>query len=75
MTRAAPGFVEGWHNADHRRYAITINGRAELEIGGGQKILAEPGRIVIAEDLTGKGHPFRVLGDSDWVAMFVEFAE
>jgi hypothetical protein len=27
---------------------------------------------VLAEDLTGKGHTFRVLGESDWVALFVD---
>jgi hypothetical protein len=27
---------------------------------------------VLAEDLSGKGHTFRVLGHGDWVAMFVD---
>jgi hypothetical protein len=75
VVRLAPGFFEGWHNADKRRYVIPISGRAEIEVAGGQKILAEPGRISLAEDLTGKGHNFRVVGGDDWVALFVEFAQ
>jgi hypothetical protein len=37
--------------------------------------LVEPGSILIAEDLTGKGHTFRVVGDKDWAAVFIELAE
>jgi hypothetical protein len=75
VVRAAPGFFEDWHNADVRRYVVTISGRAELEIAGGEKISVEPGRMCLAEDLTGKGHTFRVLGSNDWVALFVDFAQ
>jgi hypothetical protein len=75
IVRSAPGVVEGWHNADARRYVIPISGRAEVEVAGGQKFEVGPGRIYIAEDLTGKGHTFRVVGDQDWVALFVDFAQ
>jgi hypothetical protein len=51
---------------------ITISGRSEIEVAGGQKLIARPGQVVLAEDLTGKGHTFRVLGESDWVALFVD---
>jgi hypothetical protein len=75
VVRLAPGFFEGWHNADKRRYVIPISGRAEIEVANGQKISLEPGRIGLAEDLTGKGHTFRVVGGDDWVALFVEMAQ
>ena len=73
LVRLAPGFFESWHNADKRRSVVTISGRAEIEVAGGQKFLAEPGKIGLAEDLSGKGHTFRVVGSEDWVAVFVEF--
>jgi hypothetical protein len=75
VVRAAPGTFESWHNADARRYVITISGRAEIGIAGGQKVFAEPGKICMAEDLTGQGHTFRVLGPDEWVALFVDFAQ
>ncbi|MFZ0419961.1 MAG: hypothetical protein WAM04_17810 [Candidatus Sulfotelmatobacter sp.] len=75
VVRAAPGFFSNWHNADKRRYVITISGRAEIEVAGGQKTFAQPGRILQAEDLTGKGHTFRVVSTDDWVALFVDFAQ
>jgi quercetin dioxygenase-like cupin family protein len=72
LVRCAPGFFSDWHNADVRRYVITISGRAEIEITGGQKFIAQPGDVAFAEDLTGKGHIFRVIGNTEWVAMFVD---
>lgn len=72
IVRAAPGYFYDWHNADARRYVITVSGRAEIEVAGGKKLLLQPGEIVLAEDLTGKGHTFRVLGDQEWIAMFVD---
>ena len=75
IVRLAPSFFEDWHNADVRRYVLPISGRAEIEVAGGQKFSAEPGRIYIAEDLTGKGHTFRVVGTDDFVALFVDFAQ
>jgi quercetin dioxygenase-like cupin family protein len=75
IVRCAPGFFSDWHNADVRRYVITISGRAEIEVAGGEKFIAEPGQVVLAEDLTGKGHTFRVVGDTDWIAMFVDMGK
>lgn len=34
-----------------------------------------PGQLYLAEDLTGKGHAFRVVGNQEWVALFVNFAQ
>jgi hypothetical protein len=75
VVRLAPGFFQDWHNADKRRYVIPISGRAEIEASGGQKVSIEPGRLVLAEDLTGKGHTFRVVGTDDWVALFTDLAQ
>jgi hypothetical protein len=58
-----------------RRYLIPISGKAEVEVAYGEKFSVVPGGIYIAEDLTGKGHKFRVVGDEDWVAPFVTFAQ
>jgi hypothetical protein len=75
IVRLQPGSFESWHNAGSRRYVVSVSGRAELELSGGGKAQIEPGQIWIAEDLTGKGHTFRVVGDQPWVAMFVDFAQ
>ena len=75
FVRLAPGFVQDWHTASARRYVITLSGSGEVELSGGQKIQLNPGRILLAEDMTGKGHITRTLGKADWIALFVEFAD
>jgi quercetin dioxygenase-like cupin family protein len=71
FVRAAPGYFEDWHNPERRQYLITISGRGEIEVAGGQKIPLVPGRIVLVEDTTGKGHRTRTLGNEDRVSINV----
>lgn len=68
-----PGSFTDWHAATARRYVVTLSGRAEIEVAGGQKIPLEPGHTLQIEDVTGKGHTLRILGDADWIALFVQF--
>jgi len=72
IVRALPGHTEPWHNADHRRYIVALSGVAEVEIGNGEKVTIQPSRLYLAEDLTGKGHTFRVVGKDAWIALFVD---
>jgi hypothetical protein len=72
IVRANPDFFETWHRADVRRYVVTLSGRAEIDGSDGQKAYAEPGRIFLAEDLTGKGHTVRVVSKAPWVSLFVD---
>ena len=69
--RESPGYVNDWHPAAGRQYVITLSGKGEIELSGGQKIQLEPGRIMLAEDVTGKGHISRTLGSKDWVSIHV----
>jgi hypothetical protein len=67
------GSFTDWHAATARRYVVTLSGRAEIEVAGGQKIPLEPGHTLQIEDVTGKGHTLRILGKTDWIALFVQF--
>jgi hypothetical protein len=74
FVRFPANFLEDWHQAHARRYVITLTGRGEAEIGGGQRIAMEPGRVVLFEDTSGKGHSSRAL-TADWTAVFVQLEE
>jgi len=69
--RESPGYFNDWHPAAGRQYVITLSGKGEIEVAGGQKVLLEPGRVMLAEDVTGKGHVSRTLGSKDWVSVHV----
>ena len=74
MTRSGPS-VEEWHAAPRRQYAITISGKAEIEIGGGKRVPLVPGGVLLIEDTKGKGHRVHVLTAEGWTAAFVPLAE
>jgi hypothetical protein len=67
--RASPGRVADWHTAPRRQYVITISGHGEIELTGGKIISVGPGNIELAEDLTGKGHITRTVGNEDRVTI------
>jgi hypothetical protein len=73
FVRFAPGYVQDWHPATARRYVITLSGRGEVDLPGGVKLPLEPGRVLQADDITGKGHVTRTVGQADWIALFVQF--
>ena len=57
-----PGYVLDWHCAPRRQYSISLSGMAEIEVGDGTVARVGPGDVVLAEDLTGRGHVTRVVG-------------
>jgi len=45
-----------WHNVPRRQYVVTVEGEAEFGVSDGEKRVFKPGDVMLAEDLTGKGH-------------------
>jgi hypothetical protein len=72
---APAGRVNDWHVAPRRQLVITLSGRGEIEVAGGKKISVGPGNIELAEDLTGKGHITRVVGNEDRVTIQIPLAD
>ncbi len=54
--RYPPGNFIDWHTAPRRQYVITLEGQAEIGIGDGTKRIFNPGDVLLADDLTGRGH-------------------
>jgi len=67
------GFVWEGHPASKRQYVIIVSGRGEVDVVGG-KIQLAPGRVLLAEDTTGKGHVTRVGPDEDLVMLLIPLA-
>jgi len=68
------GFVWADHPASKRQYVVILSGRGEVEVVGGPRVLLVPGRVLLAEDVTGKGHTTRVGPDEDLVMLVVPIA-
>jgi hypothetical protein len=56
------GYFLDWHNAPRRQYVITLTGEVEIGLGDGTTHRFGPGHVILAEDLTGRGHTTRVVG-------------
>src|SRR5579862_10059593 len=52
---SADQFVD-WHHAPRRQFVVTLAGEAEIEASDGEVRHIGPGTVMLAEDLTGKGH-------------------
>jgi hypothetical protein len=57
-----PGYVSDFHVAPRRQYVINVLGENEIELGDGTVYRFGPGHVMLAEDLTGRGHITRVVG-------------
>jgi uncharacterized cupin superfamily protein len=75
FTRQRPGNLSDWHTAPRRQYVIGIAGEVEIVTGDGTSMRFKPGDVLLAEDLTGRGHTTRVVGDSIRVSAMVPLTD
>jgi len=73
--RQEPHYFEDWHTAPRKQYVITLSGRGEIELSDGQKVQLGPGSILLADDLTGKGHISRGVGPEERISLVVPVSE
>jgi len=64
-----------WHPAPRRQFVVTLSGESEIELEDGRKIREGPGHILLAEDITGKGHISRAIGSQDRISLFITLAD
>ncbi len=50
-----------WHNAPQPQYIVYLEGKVEVEVSSGEKKIFNPGDVLFATDLKGKGHITRTL--------------
>ncbi|BBG60318.1 Uncharacterised protein [Providencia rustigianii] len=64
-----------WHKDPVPRYVITLSGTLEFETKDGSKFIINPGDILLAQDNTGTGHKWRLIGDDPWRRAYVVYQE
>ena len=60
-----------FHTAPRRQYVINLDASVELEVGDGSKRVLGPGEVLLAEDLTGRGHISRAVDARPRRSIFV----
>jgi hypothetical protein len=56
-----PEQEQDWHNPQQRLFIVVLSGIIQIEASNGELKNFNPGEILLAEDLTGKGHKTRNL--------------
>ena len=69
--RYQPGSFIDWHPAPRRQYVITLAGQVEVGLGDGTKRVFGAGDVLLADDLTGRGHTTAVYGDKQRVSVAI----
>lgn len=63
------------HVAPRRQLVVHLAGEAEIEVSDGEIRRFGPGSAVLVEDLTGKGHITRRVGETPRETLFVTLAD
>ena len=65
------GWWQDYHTAPRHQYVIFLSGGAEIEVASGAKRQFGPGDVLVAEDLSGRGHIIRNTGEEPRVSLAV----
>ncbi len=60
-----------YHNAPRRQFVVNLTGSVDIEIGDGTVKRMGPGSILLAEDLTGRGHISRAVDGEPRECLFI----
>jgi quercetin dioxygenase-like cupin family protein len=64
-----------WHQDPVPRFVITLSGTLEFEVKSGATFTIRPGDILLAQDNSGSGHKWRLIGDEPWRRAYVVYKE
>jgi quercetin dioxygenase-like cupin family protein len=59
------------HPAPRYQFVITIKGRLRFTVTNGDTFIIEPGIILIADDLAGKGHTWEIIDGNEWHRIYI----
>lgn len=66
-----PGGAHDWHNAPTHQLVLTLGGTLEFETHDKRHFILRPGDVLLAEDTSGTGHVWKLIGDEPWRRAYV----
>jgi len=73
--RVDSGNFQDFHIAPRRQYVITLQGQAEIGLGDGTKRIFNAGDVLLADDLTGRGHTTAAVGAVQRVSIAIPLVD
>lgn len=59
------------HPAPRYQFVITLKGKLKFTVTNGNSFIIEPGILLIADDLHGKGHSWEILDGDEWHRIYI----
>ena len=63
-----------WHTAPVRQLVITLTGTLDFVTRNNEHFTINPGDILLAEDTTGTGHSWKLIGSAPWQRAYIVLA-
>jgi hypothetical protein len=67
--------TEEWEKSEHtaprKQYVVTLEGKIRFKVSDGSTFIIEPGIILLAEDVEGKGHSWEMEEGEKWVRIYI----
>jgi len=63
-----------WHTAPVRQLVITLSGTLDFVTRNNEHFTINPGDILLAEDTTGTGHSWKLIGSAPWQRAYIVLA-
>ena len=63
-----------WHNDPVRQIVITLTGTLDFVTRNNEHFTINPGDILLAEDSTGTGHSWKLVGSAPWKRAYIVLA-
>lgn len=59
------------HPAPRYQFVITLKGKLKFTVSNGDSFIIEPGIILIAKDIKGKGHTWEIIEGKEWQRIYI----
>ena len=63
------------HPAPRYQFVITLKGKLKFTVTDGSSFIIEPGIVLVANDLLGKGHTWEILDGNEWHRIYIVMKE
>lgn len=67
--------IEGYelssHPAPRYQFVVTLKGKLKFAVTNGDTFIIEPGIVLIAKDLEGKGHTWEIVDGNEWHRIYI----
>ena len=65
------GYELAWHPAPRYQFVITLKGKLKFTVTNGESFIVDPGVVLIAKDMEGKGHVWDIIEGEEWQRIYI----